>query len=158
VEIKFKTSTALRKIKYTIGSGYCSRSSKRINCFVSSIKNGRTVTATLSGIMPKKIKKGTPVTNKVTVTSRTHLLNTANDTANDNYQMGVPRVAPVVPSPSPSSGNKIVKAENAAAKVFSFSKGAVGITVVVFCAGVAWFVIGLTLRKISRARRGAPKY
>lgn len=154
VKVKFQTSAALRRIKYKIKNGYCDRSPKQIRCFISSIKKGKTAVVTLSGIMPKKIKKGTPVTNKVSVTSHTHLLNRANDVATDNYQMGVPRTAPAAPAPAPSSPNKIKQASNAAAKVFSFSESAVGITYVVLGAGVLWFVVGLSIRKISRIRRG----
>lgn len=154
VVLKFKTSAALRSIKYKIKGGYCNRSSKQIRCFISSIKKGKTAVVTLSGVMPKKIKKGTPVTNKVTVTSHTHLLNRSNDVATDNYRMGIPRVTVVAQAPVASSPNKITQASNAAAKVFSFSRSAAGITYVVLAAGVLWFIVGLSIRKISRIRRG----
>jgi Domain of unknown function DUF11 len=154
VKLKFKTSAALRRIKYKIKGGYCNRSPKKIECFISSIKKGKTAVVTLSGIMPKKIKKGTPVTNKVTVTSHTHLLNRANDVATDNYQMGISRAVVVAPTPTPSSPNKIDQANSAAAKVFSFSESAVVITYVVLGAGLLWFIVGLSIRKISRIRRG----
>lgn len=156
VEIEFKTTAALDKITYSIDDGHCYRSPTQVECLMYVIKKGKTSTATITGVMPKKIAKGTAVTNTVTITSHTKLIKTADDAASDNYVYGMPKTPLVSPSASASPVTTIDKATNAAAKVFSFSRSAVTITYIVLGAGILWFIIGLTLRKVSRVRRGVP--
>jgi hypothetical protein len=153
VRIVFKTTAALRQLKHKTSKGYCYRSPKKsITCLFGTIKIYKSASVKLTGVMPTKLKKGDPVTNTVTVTSSTKLIKRDNDKASDNYQIGIPRVPkPVV---SASAPNKIQEFNTATQKVFNLSQGAVVATWVVLGAAVLWFIIGLTWRHRSRARRG----
>jgi hypothetical protein len=153
VRIDFKTSAALGKLKYKISKGRCSRSPKETTCLFGTIPVHKSATVRLTGVISKKLKKGTAVTNTVTVTSTTTLFNRANDKASDNYQIGIPRVVPA-PTVSASAPNKIEEFNTATQKVFNLSQGVVLVTWVVLGAAVLWFIIGLTWRHRSRARRG----
>jgi hypothetical protein len=88
------------------------------------------------------------------VTSTTHLTNRANDVANDNYRVGVPRVtAPdVVTAATPKPGSKLLKINDATARVFDYSQGALKITLLVLACAAAWFALGLTLRRHKNRR------
>lgn len=154
VRIDFKTSAGLKRIAYKISSGYCYHRPKETTCTFGTVKPGKTATVAITGVMSKKLKKGTAVTNKVTLASSTKLTNPADDVATDNFQIGVPRVAPAVPAPSPSTVNKITKFTNAAGKVFDLSKSVVNVTLIVLAAAILWFIVGLTLRHRSRLKRG----
>ena len=87
------------------------------------------------------------------MTSSTTLFNRANDKASDNYQIGIPRVVPK-PTVAASAPNKIEEFNTATQKVFNLSQGAVRVTWIVLGAAILWFIIGLTWRHRSRARRG----
>ncbi len=152
VKIKFTTSTALSKIKYKIASGGCHRHSKEVVCEVRRIKPGATLVATVSGVMPKKIKTGAAVSNKVTLASTTKLVNRGDDVATDDYRLGVPRT-PVAAS-SPAAPDKISRAAGMVATAFSISRSAVVVTIIALIGSALWFVIGLTARAAAnRSRR-----
>ena len=153
VRIDFKTSTGLRQLKYKNSKGRCYRTSKAIRCLFGTIPVDKSARVKLTGLMPTTLKKGDPVTNTVTVTSSTKLVKRANDTASDNYQIGIPRGVPQ-PVVSASAPNKIQEFNTATQKVFNLSQGAVLVTWVALGAAVLWFIIGLTWRHRSRARRG----
>lgn len=154
VRIDFTTSATLRSVTYRASKGRCHRSPRETVCTFGRIGAGTTATATISGIVPKKLRKGTPVINRVTVASNTRLVNPADDVATDNYRIGVPRAAPpVTPSPAPSGGDKIAAVTSAASKMLDYSRKAAVVTFAVLGASIAWFAIGLTLRRRTRARR-----
>ncbi len=158
VQIVFKTSAGLKHLTYKISKGRCHRGPKRTTCLFGTVKAGKSATVRLTGTLSKNLKKGHKVTNNVTVASSTKLFNTFDDKATDDYQVGIPKVAPPSPSPSPSpsasSANKIQQVGSATAKVFDLSRSAATFTWVILAAAVAWFAIGLALRHRSRARRG----
>lgn len=154
VEITFATSAKLRSIKYKISNGHCTRSSKKVPChWYSSLAKGKSFKVTISGLMPKKMAKGTSVTNSVVVDSRTKRVNTGNDKATDNYRLGIPRITAPVLAPSPSinpSGN-LAKFTNAAAKVADYSSHVMVWTFIILGAAAIWFVLGLALHHWRRA-------
>lgn len=156
VQIDFITTAPLASVTYSIRNGHCYRSPTETACiFYPALKPGANATATISGIMPKKIPRGTTVTNKVTLASNTPLVNTTDDRASDVYQIGIPRTATApVPSPSASAGSKLVKITDTASRVFDYSKRAVTITFAVLAVALVWFVIGLYLRRRARLARG----
>ena len=154
VSITFTTSAKLRAIKYKISNGYCNRSPKKVHCQrYSSLRKGKSFTVTISGLMPKKMAKGTAVTNSVVVGSRTKRVNLGNDKATDNYNLGISRVTAPVLAPSPSinpSGN-LAKFTNAAAKVADYSSHVMVWTFIILGAAAIWFLIGLALHHRRRA-------
>jgi|GEM_PF-7076700 len=154
VEIKFATSAKLRSIKYKISNGYCSRSPKKVLCHrYSSLRKGKSFSVTVSGVMPKKMARGTAVTNSVVVDSRTKRVNTGNDRATDNYRLGIPPVtAPVLaPSPSINPTGNLAKFTNTAAKVANYSSHVMVWTFIILGAAAIWFAIGLALHHRRRA-------
>lgn len=155
VQFDFTTSAALRSIRYAISSGHCVRGTKEVVCHFGTLRKGKTGTATISGIMPKKMKTGTAVTNKVVLASTTHLTNPNNDVATDNYQLGVARPLPVVAaSPSPNPHSKIMLIDNAASKAINFSDSALKLSLYALIAAVVWFAVGLTFRYHKRRKAG----
>jgi hypothetical protein len=157
VQIDFFTTAPLGSVEYAISSGHCYRSSKETACLFGTIASSKSATVTISGLMPKKMAKGTAVSNKVTVASNTHLINTADDVAIDNYQIGVARpVAQPVASPTPSTqGSKLARITHAAASAISVTDKALVISLAALAAALIWFVVGLTLRRRHR-RRATP--
>ena len=154
VQAEFVTTASMDSVEYVISNGRCIRSPKETACLFGTIKSGQTATATISGVMPKKMAKGTAVNNKVTLLSNSHLTNTANDTATDNYQIGVPRIV-LAPSPSASDGTKLTKITNAATAAIRVTDKALIVSLVALGAAFLWFAIGLTLRRRSRRRKAA---
>ena len=156
VQAEFVTTTAMGSVQYTISSGRCIRSPKETVCLFGTLKPGQTETLTISGVIPKKLKKGTSINNKVTLLSNTHLTNTANDVAIDNYRLGMPRkVAALVPSPSVSAESKITKITNAASAAIRVTDEMLVVSLIALGAAALWFAIGLTLRHRSRRRKSA---
>ncbi|HKD97106.1 MAG TPA: hypothetical protein VKB69_05815, partial [Micromonosporaceae bacterium] len=155
VRIDFTTTASMKSIKYTIYNGHCHRAPRETTCvFYASLKSGASKAVTISGVISKKLKKGTPVTNRVRVTSGTHLTNVADDVATDNYRIGIPRVAAALPAPTPSErpGSKLLKINDATARVFGYGQSAVKLTFLVLAAAALWFALGLTLRHRKRRR------
>ena len=155
VRIDFTTTASMKSIKYTIYNGHCHRAPRETTCvFYASLKSGASKAVTISGVISKKLKKGTPVTNRVRVTSGTHLTNVADDVATDNYRIGIPRVAAALPAPTPSerTGSKLLKINDATARVFGYGQSAVKLTFLVLGAAALWFALGLTLRHRKRRR------
>jgi uncharacterized repeat protein (TIGR01451 family) len=153
VEITFVTSAKLRSVKYKISNGHCNRGQKKVPChWYASLAKGKSFTVSISGVMPKKMAKGTAVTNSVAVDSRTKRVNTGNDKATDNYRLGVPRdTAPVlIPSPSINPSGNLAKFTKAAAKVADYSSDIMLWTFIVLGAAAIWFVIGLALHHRRR--------
>ena len=153
VEVTFATSAKLGSVKYKISNGQCSRGPKKVPChWYGSLAKGKSFTLSISGVMPKKMAKGTAVTNSVIVDSRTKRVNTSNDKATDNYRLGVPRVtAPVLaPSPSINPSGKLAKFTNTAAKVADYSTHVMFWTIIILGAAAIWFVIGLALHHRRR--------
>jgi hypothetical protein len=156
VQAEFVTTAALGSVQYSISTGRCIRSPKETACLFGTLKPGQTETVTISGVMPKKMAKGTSVNNKVTVLSNTHLTNTTNDVATDNYRIGMPRtVAGTSPSPSASTESKITKITNAATAAIKVTHKALLISIAALIAAVVWFVVGLTLKHRRRRRTAA---
>jgi hypothetical protein len=158
VQIDFTTTAPLSSIEYTIGNGHCYRSPQETAClFYSTLPPGHTATATITGIMPHKIAQDTVVTNRVVVASSTPLANPRDDTATDVYRMDVPRavVKPVAsPTPSIDPSGKLAKITNTASKWMGYSSRAVRWTFIILGAGIAWFAIGLLLRRRRRLKLG----
>jgi hypothetical protein len=153
VEIDFATSAKLGSVKYKISNGHCYRSPKEIPChWYSSLAKGKSFTVSVSGVMPKKMAKGSAVTNSVVVDSSTKRVNTSNDKATDNYRLGIPRVtAPVLaPSPSIDPTSNLAKFTNTAAKVTDYTSHAVLWTFIILGAAVIWFAIGLAIHHRRR--------
>jgi len=153
VMITFVTSAKLRSVKYKISNGHCFLGPKKVHCHrYASLAKGKSFTVSISGVMPKKMAKGTAVTNSVVVDSRTKRVNTGNDKATDNYRLGVPRVtAPVViPSPSINPSGNLAKFTNTAAKVADYSTHIMYWTFIVLGAAAIWFAIGLALHHRRR--------
>ncbi len=156
VRAEFVTTTPMKSVEYTISTGRCIRSPKETACLFGTLKSGQTETVTISGVMPKKLAKGTPVNNKVTVLSNTRLTNTANDVAVDNYRVGMPRtVAAPLPKPSASPETQIMKITNAANAAIRVTHKALIISMIALTAALVWFVIGLTLKHRRRRRTTA---
>jgi uncharacterized repeat protein (TIGR01451 family) len=155
VQIDFITSAALGSVTYSVRNGHCYRSPKETACvFYAALKPGASATATISGVLPK-LANGTMVNNRVTLASNTHLINTADDKASDNYRVGIPRrLAPAAPSPSVNSVSKLTKVTNTASKFLDYSKHALTITYFVLGAAALWFAVGLFLRRRARIARG----
>ncbi len=156
VQIDFITSAALSSVTYSIKNGHCYRSPKETACvFYAALKPGASVSATISGVMPKKLTKGAAVSNRVTLASNTHLINTVDDRASDNYRIGIPRVlATPSASASVSSDSKLLKVTKTASRVLDYSKHALTITFFVLGAAFIWFGVGLALRRRARLARG----
>jgi hypothetical protein len=153
VEIDFATSAKLGSPAYKISNGHCYRSPSEIPChWYSSLGKGKSFTVTISGVIPKKMAKGTAVTNSVVVDSSTKRVNTANDKVTDNYRLGIPRVtAPVLaPSPSINPTSKLAQFTNTAAKVTDYTSHAVLWTFIILGAALVWFVIGLAIHHRRR--------
>jgi hypothetical protein len=151
--ITFVTSVKLGSVKYKISNGHCFLGPKKVHCHrYASLKKGKSFTVSISGVMPKKMAKGTAVTNSVVVDSSTKRVNTSNDKATDNYRLGVPRVtAPVVaPSPSIDPTSNLAKFTNTAAKVTDYTSHAVLWTFIILGAAVIWFAIGLAMHHRRR--------
>jgi uncharacterized repeat protein (TIGR01451 family) len=154
VQIDFTTSAALSSVRYAIANGHCYRSPREVPChWYRSVKRGASVTVSISGVMPKAMAKGTPVTNTVTVHSNTKRINRANDRATDNYRLGISRVtAPVVaPSPSTSSAGKLAQITKTAAKVADYTSHVALWTFIILGTAAMWFVIGLAMHHRRRA-------
>lgn len=153
VEIDFTTTTPMRSIEYRIHNGYCYRSPRKTVCaFYNSLKSGATKSVTISGVISKKLRKGTLVHNRVRITSATRLTHTSDDVATDDYRIGIPRAA-VTPAPTPPPVNprsKIMQIHDAAATVVDFGHSALVVTWAVIGAAALWFALGLTLRRWRR--------
>lgn len=153
VEIDFATSAKLGSVKYKISNGHCYRSPKEVPChWYGSLTKGKSFSVSISGIMPKKMAKGTAVSNSVVVDSTTKRVNTSNDKATDNYRLGIPRVtAPILPpSPSINPTSNLAKFTNTAAKVTDYTSHAVLWTFIILGAAAIWFAIGLALHHRRR--------
>jgi len=159
VNIDFTTSRTMSNIHFQVASGArCIPSTKETVCLLDTIAKGHSRTATISGVISKKLKKGDAVSNKVTVASDTHLVNTANDAATDNYRIGMKTVAPVVaPAPSASPKSKLAKITSAATDTLNVTSNFLNWSIAVLAAAALWFAIGLTVRAVKRRRaaRGA---
>jgi hypothetical protein len=154
VQFDFFTSSALGSVRWSNPAGRCIRGPKETACLVGTLKPGQSARATVSGIVSKKLAKGTPINNRVVLDSDTHLINTANDTVTDNYRLGIPTV---VPSPSPSlapAETKIEKIGHAASDTIAATHTALLWSVLTLGAAAVWFAIGLTLK--ARKRRDDP--
>lgn len=156
VQIDFTTTAALSGVTYSIRNGHCYRSAKETAClFWSSLKPGESAQVSISGVMPKPMKKGTPVVNRVTAQSSTKLTNTADDQATDNYQIGVPRIVPIAnSSPTVNAQSKILQITDTASHWLGYSKQALQLTIMVLSAAAVWFAIGLYVRHRQRLARG----
>lgn len=157
VQIDFFTSQALQSVEWVNPGGRCIRSPSETACLFGTMKAGTTRKATISGVIPKKAKKGAAVTNKVVLGSDTHLTNTTNDTVTDNYRIGFAAVVPTPkpsPSPSASTATKLDKITNVASDAINVTHTALTWSVVALGAAAAWFAVGLTLK--ARKRRGTP--
>ena len=155
VQIDFFTSRALSSVRWSNPTGRCIRSSTETACLFGTLKAGQSSKAMISGVISKKLTKGTMVNNHVTLASNTHLTNTANDVATDNYRIGIPNViAPLLPSPTPSGPTKLDKITNAASDAINVTNTALIWSIVALAAAAAWFGVGLTMR--ARKRRNSP--
>lgn len=156
VQVDFTTTAALSNVSYSISNGHCYRSAKETAClFYAALKPGRSARVSISGVMPKNLKKGTPVTNRVSAKSSTKLTNTGDDHASDYYLIGVPRIVPVVnPSPTANAGSKITQIADTASHWLGYSKQALQLTFAVLGAAAVWFAIGLYMRRRQRLARG----
>ena len=152
VEITFVTSARLGSVKYKISNGHCSRGPKKVPChWYASLAKGKSFVVSISGVMPKKMAKGTAVTNSVVVDSRTKRVHTGNDKATDNYRLGVSRVtAPVLAPSSINPSGNLAKFTNTAAKVVDYSSHVMRWTLIILGAAAIWFVIGLALHHRRR--------
>ncbi len=156
VQAEFVTTQAMDSVEYAISSGRCIRSPKETACLFGTMKAGQTETVTISGVIPKKLTKGTAINNKVTVLSNTRLVNPANDVAIDNYRIGMPRPVVVpLPSPSVSAETKIEKISHAANQALQVTHKALIISMAALIAAALWFAIGLTVKHRRRRRTAA---
>jgi uncharacterized repeat protein (TIGR01451 family) len=154
VQIDFFTSKPLTSVQWSNKTGRCIRSAKETACLFGTLKPGQTAKATISGIVAKKLKKGTAINNRVVLGSDTHLINTANDTVTDNYKLGI---ATVLPSPSPSvipGETKIDKITHVASDTLAVTHTALVWSLVALAGAALWFGVGLTLK--ARKRRHNP--
>ncbi len=153
VKIDFTTSTSMRKIQYRITHGHCYRSPKETTCvFYRDLKKGASESVTISGVISKKLKKGTLVRNRVRLTAATRLTHRSDDVATDNYRIGIPRVVatPTPPPAPPNPKSKIMQIHDATATVFGLGHSALVVTWAAVGATVLWFALGLTLHRWRR--------
>jgi len=152
VNIDFTTNRALTAIHY---NGRCIPSTKETACLIGTLTSGHSFTTTLTGKLSKRLKKGTAVTNKVTVASDTHLSNKGNDAATDNFRIGMPKAAPVVAAPTPSANpnSKLAQVTNAATETLNVTSSFLTWSIIALSAAALWFVIGLSWHAIKRRRR-----
>ncbi len=153
VQVDFTTTTSMKSVEYKIKNGHCYRSPRETACiFYSGLKKDASASVTISGVISKKLKKGTPVHNRVTLTAGTRLTHTTDDAATDDYRIGIPRVvATPTPAPTPTKPqSKITQIHDAAESVFGFGHSALVATWAAVGATVLWFGLGLTLRRRHR--------
>lgn len=157
VRVHFRTSAALRHIRYQISRGACDHRPGETVCSLGLLRRGRTVTVTISGVISKSLEPGDSVTNTVALSSSTHRLNKHDDVASDSYRISLPLLPPPGPEPTQTQAlnpsGKIGQAAKYATKMFALSRAVAGLTLVVLAAGVVWFAAGLALRRRSRGRR-----
>lgn len=100
VQIDFTTSTSMRSVEYRITDGHCYRSPKETACiFYRDLKKGAAESVTISGVISKKLRKGTLVHNRVALTTATRLTHTSDDVATDDYRIGIRAWSPRRPRP-----------------------------------------------------------
>jgi hypothetical protein len=154
LKIDFSTSASLKKVKTHINYGYCDSGHKKTVCHWNrSLKAGKAVSVTISGIMPKTMATGTQVTNTVSVVSSTKRVNKSDDKATDNYQLGIgrtPLVAATSPTPTPNPTGKLAQISNAAKTVANYTTHAVFWTLIALGAAALWFAVGLALHHRRR--------
>ena len=155
VQFDFSTTRSMTYVSYQISSGRCIRSPKETVCLLGTMKAGHSGTATISGVLSKKLKKGAAISNKVTVLSDTHLINTSNDVVTDDYQIGIHKTAPV-PAAKPvvaaTPGSKLNKITHVATDAIDVTSGALRWSEVALAAAAVWFAVGLTTQAVKRRR------
>lgn len=158
VQFDFFTSRALAHPDWKNPTGRCIRSPTETACLFGVLKPGETKEATISGVMSKKLKKGSSVTNKVVLGSNTHLTNTANDTVTDNFRIGIKPavIAPPSPAASANPNSKINQITNVASDAINVTNRALTWSIAALSAAFVWFAIGLTLRARKRRRSSSP--
>lgn len=159
VQIDFFTSSALGSVRWSNKAGRCIRSSKETACLFGTLKVGQTVTASISGIVSKSLKKGTAISNHVVLGSDTHLINTGNDTVTDNYRLGIPNTVPTTSvSTGPPAETKIDRITHVASDTISATHTALVWSIVTLGAAAIWFAVGLTLKARKRRKHPTPEY
>lgn len=102
VEISFATSASLTNMTAKINLGTCQHTPTTATCHRNrALRPGRSAFFFVSGLMPANLASGTAVNNTVSVRSATTLTNPRDDTAVDNFRLGVGNATRPTPPPSP---------------------------------------------------------